>query len=244
MNNVGIGGDAGPSAELPWRGALKAWDPIAQREVWRVDYPYVYNGGLLATAGNLLFQGTTDGYLRAYAADDGEQLAEIFVGTSIMAAPATYTANGEQYVVVLAGYGGALLTTYPEGSAALRYGNAGRVVAFRLGGGTVPVPRPIDRDADIPPLPIREPVAAETVIHGERLFGRICTACHRDDDGPGGYPNLFRVSPEKHAAFDAIVRDGILATAGMPGFSDLLTEEDARAIQAYIVDRAYELRGQ
>ncbi len=134
---------------LTSRGALKAWDPVSQREVWRVDYPWFYNGGLLATAGNLVFQGTTDGYLKAYAADSGRLLAEVFVGTSIMAAPMSYAIDGVQYIAVLAGYGGAAWNDYPPGSAALKYGNAGRLLAFRLGGKKVPVPPEIDEVANM-----------------------------------------------------------------------------------------------
>jgi quinohemoprotein ethanol dehydrogenase len=245
MNNVGLGSgphESGSGTELPWRGALKAWDPVAQKEVWRIDYPYVYNGGLLATAGNLVFQGTTDGYLKAYSADKGALLAEIFVGTSIMAAPASYAVDGEQFVTVLAGYGGALLTTFPEGSAALKYGNAGRIVAFRLGGGKVPVPAPVDLDAAIPPPPPRMNVDAQTLKKGERMFGLYCTACHRDDDGAGGFPNLFRMTPEKHQLFGDIVMRGAFAPRGMASFADLMSEEDATAIHAFLIDRAHELR--
>lgn len=244
MNNVGLGsgGHHAGGEELPWRGALKAWDPVAQREVWRIDYPYVYNGGLLATAGNLLFQGTTDGYLKAYAADGGKLLAEVFVGTSIMAAPASYLVDGEQYIAVLAGYGGALLTDFPEGSAARKYGNAGRIVAFRLGGGTVPVPAEVSWDANIPPPPPRMAVSAETIARGEKLFLKVCTACHRDDDQPGGFPNLFRLAPQKHELFDEIVLRGAFASRGMASFSDLLSETDAHAIHAYLIDKAHELR--
>jgi quinohemoprotein ethanol dehydrogenase len=245
MNNVGLGvgpHETGSGDELPWRGALKAWDPVAQKEVWRIDYPYVYNGGLLATAGNLVFQGTTDGYLKAYAADSGTLLAEIFVGTSIMAAPASYAVDGEQFITVLAGYGGALLTTFPEGSAALKYGNAGRIVTFRLGGGKVPVPPAVDQNAAIPPPPPRMSVDAQTLERGERLFGLYCTACHRDDDGAGGFPNLFRLAPEKHELFGEIVLRGAFASRGMASFADLMSEEDATAVHAFLIDRAHELR--
>src|SRR5690606_24671020 len=159
----------------------------------RVDYPWFYNGGLLATAGNLVFQGTTDGYLKAYAADTGKLAGEVFVGTSIMAAPASYAIGDEQFVVVLAGYGGAQLDEFLEGSAARKYGNAGRIVAFRLGGGEVPVPPEKDWDANIPPLPERMNADRPTLDRGELFFGQHCGMCHVLDDLPGGYPNLLRL---------------------------------------------------
>jgi quinohemoprotein ethanol dehydrogenase len=230
-------------AVMTRRGALKAWDPIAQKEVWRVDYPWFYNGGLLATAGNLVFQGTTDGYLKAYRADSGELAGEVFVGTSIMAAPATYAIDGEQFIVVLAGYGGAALYEFPPGSAARKYGNAGRIVAFRLGGGKVPVPPAKDWNANVPALPERLPADRATLAHGQTLFGQLCGMCHVLTDEPGGYPNLLRMSPARHAIFDDIVLRGALASRGMASFADELRESDARAIHAYLIDMAYDVRG-
>ena len=229
-------------AVMTRKGALKAWDPVAQKEVWRVDYPWFYNGGLLATAGDLVFQGTTDGYLKAYAADTGKLAGEVFVGTSIMAAPATYSVEGEQFIVVLAGYGGAQLDEFLEGSAARKYGNAGRIVAFRLGGGKVPVPQEKNWDANIPSLPERMAADRATLDHGELLFGQYCGMCHVLSDEPSGYPNLLRLPPGKHAIFDEIVLRGALAGRGMASFANELGEADAHAIHAFLIDKAYEAR--
>jgi quinohemoprotein ethanol dehydrogenase len=229
-------------AQMTRKGALKAWDPIAQREVWRIDYPWFYNGGLLATAGNLVFQGTTDGYLKAYTADTGKLAAEVLVGTSIMAAPASYAIDGEQYITVLAGYGGAQLDEYLEGSAAAKYGNAGRIVTFKLGGGKVPVPPEKDWNANIPALPARMQADAATLEHGALLFGQHCGVCHSLSDAPGGYPNLLRLPPGKHAIFDEIVLRGALASRGMANFSNEISEADAHAIHAFLIDEAYEAR--
>ncbi|HEY0683331.1 MAG TPA: PQQ-dependent dehydrogenase, methanol/ethanol family [Steroidobacter sp.] len=229
-------------AVMSRRGALKAWDPVAQREVWRVDYPWFYNGGLLATAGNLVFQGTTDGYLKAYAADTGHFAGEVFVGTSIMAAPASYAVDGEQFIAVLAGYGGAQLDEFLEGSAARKYGNAGRIVAFRLGGGKVPIPPEKDWDANIPPLPERMPADAAKLVHGASLFAQHCGVCHVLDDSPSGYPNLLRLPAAKHAIFDEIVLRGALSGRGMASFANELSEADAHAIHAYLIDEAYAAR--
>jgi quinohemoprotein ethanol dehydrogenase len=229
-------------ATMTRKGALKAWDPIAQREVWRVDYPWFYNGGLLATAGNLVFQGTTDGYLKAYTADTGKLAGEVFVGTSIMAAPMSYAIDGEQYIAVLAGYGGAQLDEFLDGSAARKYGNAGRIVAFRLGGGKVPAPAEKDWDANIPPLPERMQASATTLQLGGELFGQHCAMCHVLDDAPSGYPNLLRLAPGKHAIFDEIVLRGAFAARGMASFANEISEQDAHAIHAYIIDKTYEAR--
>jgi quinohemoprotein ethanol dehydrogenase len=248
MNNVGRGrkaerhADEHSGRELPWRGALKAWDPVTQKEAWRIDYPYPYNGGLLATAGNLVFQGTTDGFLDAYDAASGKRLARITVGTSIMAAPASYSVDGQQYIAVLAGYGGALLSEYPQGSAAREYGNDGRIVAFRLGGGPVPLPSRVDWDANLPPLPEKMSTDPAVLDRGRVAFERACSACHTRDDEPNGYPNLLRLTPEKHRLFDEIVLRGAFAARGMASFADLLSESDTHALQAYLIDEAYKAR--
>ncbi len=164
----------------------------------------------------------------------------MFVGTSIMAAPASYAVDGEQFIAVLAGYGGAQLDEFLEGSAARKYGNAGRIVAFRLGGGKVPVPPEKDWDANIPPLPERLSADAATMEHGGLLFGQHCGMCHVLSDEPSGYPNLLRLPPGKHAIFDEIVLRGALAGRGMASFAKELSEADAHAIHAYLIDKAYE----
>ena len=76
-------------------------------EVWRVPYVTTYNGGVLSTGGNLVFQGTADGRFVAYRARDGKKLWEAPAGTGVMAAPITYQVGGVQYVTVAAGWGGA-----------------------------------------------------------------------------------------------------------------------------------------
>src|SRR5437660_1062141 len=88
-------------------GELVAWDPGGQKAAWRVKNPTVESGGVLATGGNLVFQGRADGVLAAYRATDGKQLWSFDAGTGIMAAPVTYMTDGVQYVSVMAGWGGA-----------------------------------------------------------------------------------------------------------------------------------------
>ncbi len=246
MNNVGVGYDLYDESKLNIPGdaaALKAWDPVAQKEVWRIDYQYTYNGGLLATAGNLVVQGTVDGYLRIYSADTGKLLKEIFTGSSIMAAPASYAVNGEQYITVLAGYGGANLRNFPDTSAAARYGNAGRVLTFKLGGGAVPIPPEKDWHAVNPPLPERMKVSKAVLKRGEKLFSEQCSVCHADEDKAGGYPNLLRLTPEKHRIFDEIVLRGAFAARGMSSFADFISEDDAHAMHAFIIERTHAVRG-
>ncbi|MEO6725034.1 MAG: PQQ-dependent dehydrogenase, methanol/ethanol family, partial [Blastocatellia bacterium] len=106
--NIGI--DFGLVKDAPTAlptGHLLAWDPVAQKERWRVPYVVMWNGGTLTTAGNLVFQGTADGRFVAYSADKGAKLWEVNVGTGIIASPVTYELDGVQYVSIMAGWGGA-----------------------------------------------------------------------------------------------------------------------------------------
>ena len=88
------------------KAALLAWDPVHQRARWKAPLDTFWNGGTLATAGDLVFQGTADGYFSAYDASAGDRLWRFNAGLGIIAAPISYSAGGKQYVSVLVGYGG------------------------------------------------------------------------------------------------------------------------------------------
>src|SRR5262249_34992305 len=131
------------------KGYLSAWDPVKQKEVWRVEHPTSWNGGLLSTAGNLVFQGRSNGYFAAYAADTGKLLWDTPVHTGIIAPPISYTVDGEQYIAVAAGWGGAfaLASVVPK-----HHDNVlteGRILVYKLGGKT-PLPEPQITSINIP----------------------------------------------------------------------------------------------
>ena len=214
---------------------LQAWDPVEQRERWRVLVDAsIRGGGVLATAGNLVVMGTGKGYLNVHDAQTGALLAGINVGTGMAAAPISYAVGGEQYIAVMAGLGGSYSWHFTSPSAAYRYGNDGRIVAFRIGGGRVPLPQKIDRSAPIPEPP-QIPTSPESVERGARLFDEArCSWCHSASYGL--VPNLFAMSPQKHALFDDIVLGGALESRGMASFADVLTQQDAQDIHAFIVD--------
>jgi len=233
------------------RGFLRAWDPVKQAVAWEIEtsgpwagrFPAIWNGGgVLTTAGNLVIQGYATGELKVYTADTGKLLHTIDVGSSIMAAPMTYAIDDEQYVAVMAGFGGAIGNGFfPEGSAAYKYGNSGRIVAFRLGGGQVPIPPPLVRDIAIPEPP-EQNLSAAPKGTGAMLYAINCARCHRNT-GPGVIPDLRYMSAATHRDFNAIVLDGTLAARGMPGYADILTSEQSDAIHAHVIDvarRAYE----
>ena len=162
----------------------------------------------------------------------------IETGTALMAAPMTYAIEGTQYVAMLAGRGGAVISAgpAPSNSAASRYDNANRIIVLKLGGSAVPKP-PLLASPPWPKPPPAEGDAA-TVRAGERLFIANCARCHafgatltadlsRLNDGIG---NL--------EVFEAVVLQGVFAFKGMGSFADRLTQVDAAALHAFIVDRA------
>ncbi len=154
----------------------------------------------------------------------------------------TYAVHGEQYVAVQVGYGGTAMSVgpIPPHSAAMLYENVNRILAFKLGGGPVPNPPPrID-----PPLVEPPPNTATqaTIRQGEIKFAEQCSRCHVF--GPSVTPDLRNLAPAVQAGFNAIVMHGALASAGMGRFDDVLSQSDADAIHAYLIDQAWALHRQ
>ncbi len=224
-----IGRSGGPRAPAS-RGELRAWDPIAGRIVWTQPGTSFWDGGVMSTAGGLVFRGDAAGFLNVYAAADGRRLARIELGTSIMAAPMSYAIDGEQYVAVMAGYGGGGGFAFPPESAAYQRGNQGRIIALRLGGGAVPLP---PRLAATPmPQPPAGTADEATIARGEVLYNRYCGRCHVF--GRGLLPDLRRMSPATHTLFERIVLEGAYIPKGMARWDDVLTRADVEAIHAFI----------
>jgi len=217
---------------------LKAFDPVTGETRWERRSPdYWDRAGILATATGLLFQGDDRGFFRVLDADTGAVLKEIEVGTSIMAAPMTYMVDGVQYVAVMAAWGGGGWFAPHDTSAAVKRGNQGRIVAFRLDGGAVPLPPLL---GDPPPIPEPPPhtASAETIARGASLFRSSCALCHANKPH-GMTPDLRRMRPETHRAFQSIVRDGALRFRGMPQWDDVFSKEDVDAIHAYLIEEAW-----
>jgi quinohemoprotein ethanol dehydrogenase len=222
------------------RELLRAWDPIAQRTVWEHETSSGvrgYDGGVMSTAGNLVFQGRGDGKLWVYAADSGKVLKTVETGSHIMAAPMTYAVGNEQFVAVQAGYGGAGISagTIPPSSAALKYQNVNRIVVFKLGGPAVPTP-PAWAEPPVPKPPVQTANEAH-VRAGEIKFIQECSRCHVL--GPSSTPDLRRIDPSLHAIFKDIVLRGAVAPTGMERFDDLLSEAEVEDIHAYIIDESW-----
>jgi PQQ-dependent dehydrogenase (methanol/ethanol family) len=89
------------------RGELTAWDPVARRKTWTVTEPFPVWSGALATAGDLVFYGTMDGWFKAVDARNGQELWKFRTVSGIVGQPVSFTGgDGHQYVAILAGVGG------------------------------------------------------------------------------------------------------------------------------------------
>jgi quinohemoprotein ethanol dehydrogenase len=218
---------------------LRAWDPIQSKVVWDVPMSDWWDRpGILATAGGLVFQGTGPGHFCAYDAATGKKLKDIDVGTTIIAAPMSYSLDGVQYVAVMAAWGGGGWNfAHPE-SAAYQRGNEGRIIVFKLDGGATPKPDLLPPIEPIPQPPALS-ASAETVKHGATLFAANCATCHANQPRTGT-PDLRRMSTESHDAFKQIVLGGALEKAGMPPWAGVLTPEDADAIHAFLISLAWD----
>ena len=74
------------------------------------------------------------------------------------------------------------------------------------------------------------------------MYARRCWSCHGDDVASGGIlPDLRHATAETHTIWDTIVLDGAYEVRGMPRFGTVITEEESRAIQAYVIDRTWQL---
>ncbi|MDE0511687.1 MAG: PQQ-binding-like beta-propeller repeat protein [Gammaproteobacteria bacterium] len=214
-------------------GYLIAWDPVRQKSVWQVKNATFINGGTLTTAGRLVFQGTEDGYFNAYDALTGARLLHLYAGTGIMAPPVSYAIDGEQYIAVMAGFGGATLFMLDDAAAAMKYKNSGRLLVFKLDGMSVPLP-PVITASPSSPAPIMQKQGDERIHQGEKLYVRFCGSCHGMFGSKSILPGLAGMRPEINAIFRNIVLDGVFEAKGMPGFADLLDSSEVELIHQYL----------
>jgi len=218
-------------------GFLLAWDPVQQREAWRVAYKGPWNGGVVTTAGNIVAQGDAAGNFNVYRADTGEKLWSMFAQSGIIAAPSTFEVGGEQYIAVLSGWGGSYALS--GGKAAAMSGNlrnVSRLLVFKLGG-TTALPPLEPRAIVINPPP--EPADAASIARGEPLFDQYCSACHGEHAMGGGVVSDLRASNFLSMDFFYnIVLDGALKDAGMASFKSALSRDDVTAIRNFVIHRA------
>jgi len=218
-------------------GRLSAWDPVAQRERWSIARPLPFNGGVLATAGNLVFEGTAMGRFEAYSADRGEPLWSYAVQSPITAAPVSFRLRKVQYVVVGTGGGGGLRSSYPDFSAAPDAHGPSRLLAFKLGGSAT-LPAPSAAAPRVPEPPPFEATAAQ-VEAGGGLYRENCSGCHGKHAKamtPSSIPDLRYTSRERLAQWKEIVIGGALRGRGMLPFE--ISAEDAENVRLYVLTEA------
>jgi len=222
-------------APIP-RGELIAWSPAERKSTWRVTLPVSQSGGVLATAGNVVFQGRADGIFTAYRSTDGAKLWEFDAGTGIMAPPVTYLANGTQYITLMVGWGGPNGLGNRSNMGPVKPGFS-RILTFALGGSAKLNAQRYGHTG--PPVPaIRIDTTSAALAEGRILYGTFCFRCHGVNVVAGPVPDLRYSTAEVHAQFDAIVRGGARKDLGMPSFGDKLSSQQVRAIQAYVLSRA------
>lgn len=89
-------------------GALRAIDPKTGKIVWEYKNNAPMWGGVMTTKGGLVFTGTPEGFLKAFDARTGAELWKFQTGTGVVAPPVTWEQDGEQYIAVASGWGGAV----------------------------------------------------------------------------------------------------------------------------------------
>jgi quinohemoprotein ethanol dehydrogenase len=234
--------DTNPEGDAPvdsGKSALLAWDPVRQLAAWAQPAPGAFSGGVLATAGDLVFQGQADGYITAYSAAEGRRVWAFYTATSALGAPITFAIGKRQYLTILTGptqgAAGSL------GAISARFGwdsraHPRRLLTFTLDGAASlpPTPRPtFAQPVDGPGLVVDEALAKE----GAQLFTK-CQWCHGAGAiAGGGAPDLrASAAPLGGDSFAAVVRAGVEAR-GMPKYEEL-SDRELDALRHYIRARA------
>ncbi|MBC7942354.1 MAG: c-type cytochrome, partial [Chitinophagaceae bacterium] len=218
-------------------GRLIAWDPVAQKEVWRQEQVSPWNGGTLSTAGNLVFQGTADGRFVAYDARDGKKLWETPTGTGVVAAPITYEVDGRQYVSIAVGWGG----VYGLAARATDRKGPGTVYTFAIGG-TAKAPEFVAYQLGA--LVQGVPYDPKLVPDGTALYVSNCVFCHGVPgvDRGGNIPNLGYSEQAVIANLDRFVYSAEMGKKGMPDFTGKLSADEVEKIKAFIQGTADAIR--
>lgn len=235
--NLGWLVSATPPEGRPF-GHLLAWDPVAQKEVWRQQYVSPWNGGTLSTAGNLVFQGSADGRFIAYDATTGATVWQTPVGNGIVAAPSTFEVDGTQYVTIAAGWGG----VYGITAKATDVIGTGTVYTFKVGG-EAPMPdfvQPTEKA-------LVQGVAYNPEHYGEgaAIYIANCVFCHGVPgvDGGGNVPNLGYSDASKIEDLGDILFSAAYAEDGMPDFTGKLNADEVARITAFIQGTADAVAG-
>jgi quinohemoprotein ethanol dehydrogenase len=217
---------------------LIAWNPVTQKEVWSMPHGFAGNGGILATAGGLVFQSAATGVFSAYDALTGKRLWSFGAQATAQGGPITYRIGGVQYVAIAIGNGGSHWLAGGLTSPQRKGTPTGRVLIFKLGG-SLPYARVDTVLGEVPVLPDIA-FSKEQIDRGAHKYATFCAACHGFGAISGQVtPDLRRSSALLSAGdFNATVKQGALLKNGMPKFGSELPDVDVEAIRAFITDEA------
>ena len=236
-----------PTTELPatnladaaadaGKSALVAWDPVKQRPLWAVPTPGAFSGGVLSTAGDLVFQGQSDGYITAYSAAEGRRVWAFYSATAALGAPISFAIGKRQYISIL--NGPTQGTAGNLGAMSAKFGwdsrlHPRRLLTFVLDGtGTLPAtPRPTFAT----PVYGTGVVIDEALVkEGAQQYATKCQWCHGAGGiAGGGAPDLrASLSPLVPASFASVVRVGV-EPRGMPKYEEL-TDRELESIRQYL----------
>ena len=234
--NLAMYANVEPPKSKPF-GRLVAWDPVNQKEAWRVEHVSPWNGGTLTTAGNLVFQGTADGRFAAYNATTGEKLWETATGTGVVAGPITYFVDGRQYVSVAVGWGG----VYGVMHRATERRGPGTVYTFAIGSGAKAPDFVAYQQGALLQGVKYDPAH---VKEGTLLYVSNCVFCHGVPgvDRGGNIKNLGYSSADVISNMDKFIYRGPTMAVGMPDFTGKITPEQLEKIKAFIQGTADAVR--
>lgn len=216
-------------------GELVAWDPVTQQRKWTVRHPYFLNGGVLATAGGLVFQGDAGGRFSAYDAMTGKERWSYQLNNGVVAPPVSYVVDDVQYIALMVGYGGpaAMLgTIVPDAPR-----KPGRLMVFKLDG---KLKSSAVIEADDRPLPdLRDTRSSGNVAAGQITFNQNCLVCHGISARSGFNADLRRSgvlsSPD---LWRDVVIGGLLSANGMASFCHDITPTQAEDVRAFVIREA------
>jgi quinohemoprotein ethanol dehydrogenase len=222
-------------------GELVAWDPIKKQRAWQVQHAKPSNGGILSTAGDLVFQGTWDGTFAAYDAYDGEKLWQYKSDSAVLAGPMTFELDGEQYVAVAQGSGGTVMITVGD-ELQRNKTNQNKLLVFKKGQFNQTNPVANEELTTILALGHAANTDPDLIKLGESIYHNNCGSCH-GINALSNYvvPNLRYMSEQTHNDFASIVLGGTRTHKGMIGFYETLGTGEVDAIHAYLDDKQQNL---
>ena len=158
------------------KGRLLAWDPVKQQEAWRVEHRGPWNGGMLAPPATWYSRARRTASWWPIAPTPVNKLWDFATQTGVVAPPISFELDGEQYISVNVGWGGAFALVFGEYVQAESMPNVSRVLTFKLGG-KASLPEVSWRPAVVfnPP---QLKASAETLALGFETYQDVCMGCH------------------------------------------------------------------